>query len=192
MHFKSALMQCLRVNLLEREWWIDLPELTSIQLGKDAFCFEHFCKASELIMRSEHTNVNWGLDLPKLTSLTTEGRESKAFHNPRSITLEGMSYHSILTNRHALSHHCHSYQEMCFQPQGNPSYEESLSLLSFIPRHYSPSPDFSWIPSFFHTVFLFVVPFSSNTPLLLSGDNTLDLAIIQVYPFFDHNGHSLP
>ena len=94
MHLKSVLMQCLRVILPEREWWIDLPELISIQLGKDTFCFEYSCKASELIMRSEHTNVNWGLDLPKLTSLITEGRESQAFHNPRSISLEGMSCYS--------------------------------------------------------------------------------------------------
>ena len=86
----------------KREWWIDLPELTSIQLSWYAFCFKND-ESSELVMRSGDDEMKWWIDLPKLTSLTGS---SGTFEYPRSITLEGTSYHSILTNRHALSHYC--------------------------------------------------------------------------------------
>ena len=47
-----VLVQCLRVNDLKRECWVDLPELTSIRLGYDAFCFKDD-ESTELIMRSD-------------------------------------------------------------------------------------------------------------------------------------------
>ncbi|KAK8814690.1 hypothetical protein WA556_006729, partial [Blastocystis sp. ATCC 50177/Nand II] len=56
----------------------NLPELTSIQLGEDAFWFKDN-DSTELIMRN----------LAKLTTLTTE-EGSCTFCNPRSITLEDM------------------------------------------------------------------------------------------------------
>ena len=87
--------------------------------------------------------------MPKLTSLTTVNGSS-TFYRPRSITLEGMSYHSVLTSRHALFHHCYSYRGHCFQTQFNRSYKESLSLLSLIPRHHSRSPTVFPVPCFFH------------------------------------------
>ena len=89
--------------------------------------------------------------MPRLTSLTTEGDDSETFHYPHIITLEGISYHSILTNRHALSLHCHS--SSCFQRKENRSYQEFLSLPSLIPRYHSRSPTLPQIPSFFHTRF---------------------------------------
>ena len=149
-----VLVQYLRVNGLKREWRIDLPELTIIQLGYNAFCVK--CDdddSSELIMRSGDDEMSWWIDLPKLTTLTTEGEYSHTFESPRHITLEGISYHSILTNRHALSHHCHSWQDTCLQMQENHPHKEFLFLLSIIPRHHSRS---FWLPllsSFFHTRF---------------------------------------
>ena len=73
-----------------------------------------------------------------------------SFQYPRSITLEGILYHSILTNRHALSHHCSSKQGIRFQTEDNPSYKESLSLPSLIPRHHFRSPILSPVHCFFH------------------------------------------
>ena len=119
------------------EWWIDLPELTSIRLGQHAFCFDdEDDDSSELIMRSGDDEMEWWIDLPKLASLTTEGEDSLSFCNPCIITLEGISYHSVLTSRHALSHHCHPWQELCILLQENHSYKEYLFFLSFISRHH--------------------------------------------------------
>ena len=151
MHSVLVLVQYLRVNDLKREWWIDLPELTSIRLGWYAFLFKDN-ESSELIMRSGDDEMKWWIDLPKLTTLTTtEGDNSRIFLYPRSITLEGVSYHSILTNRYALS--SHHFSSMGFLLHENPPHEEFLSLLSLIPRHHSRS---FWLPllsSFFHTLF---------------------------------------
>ena len=97
--------------------------------------------------------MKWWIDLPKLTSLTTEGSNSWTFLYPRSITLEGTSYHSILTNRHAFSHHCHSWQGMDFLTEENRSYQEFLFLTSLIPRHHSRSFWLLLLSSFFHTRF---------------------------------------
>ena len=135
-----VLMQYLRVNRLKRDWWLDLPELTSIRLGYWAFDFKDD-DSSELIMRSDDDGMKWWIDLPKLTSLTTTER-SIIFRFPRIINLEGISYHSILTIRHALSHQCLSWRE-CIPTQENRSHEESLFLPSLIPRHHSCSPTVS-------------------------------------------------
>ncbi|KAK8818915.1 hypothetical protein WA577_003025, partial [Blastocystis sp. JDR] len=62
----------------------NLPELTSIQLGNEAFSFKEKSESTELIMRN----------LPKLTSLTTLASDwmciCSSFMCPRSITLEDM------------------------------------------------------------------------------------------------------
>ena len=152
MHFIVVLVLYLRVNGLKREWWIDLPELTSIQLGYSAFVFKNYDESSELIMRSDNDEMKWWIDLPKLTSLTTT-ISSFSFCSSRFITLEGTSYHLSITNRHALSHHCYSYQGLCFQREDNCSYQEFPFPVSLIPRHHSRSPMLSLLPSFFHTLF---------------------------------------
>ena len=87
-----------------------MPELTSIQLGCAAFCFDDWKSWSELIVRSDDDGTKLQIDLPKLTSLTAKG--SGAFRNPRHITLEGISYHSILTNRYAIPLHCYSSERI--------------------------------------------------------------------------------
>ena len=133
--------------------------------------------------------------MPKLTSLTTEGRESKAFHNPRSITLEGMSYHSILTNRYALSHYCHSYQGMGFLREENPPHQEFLFLLSLIPRHHSRSPKVSPVHCFFQTLFIFHsqlliihTPTQHHPPISTSLNPTQHTSM-QTAPLFRASNH---
>ena len=99
-----VLVQCLRVNGLKREWWIDLSELTSIQFGDGAFTFNDD-ESTELVMRSGDDEMNWWIDLPKLKKITNDMDYDAILENPRSIILEGTSYPSTLTNRHALSHY---------------------------------------------------------------------------------------
>ena len=112
-------------------------------------------------MRSGVDELEWWIDLPKLTSLTAaEGEERSSFRYPRSITLEGTSHHSFLTDRHALSHRCDSWQRMCIHKQENRPYEEFLFFLSLIPRHHSCSPTLSLLPSFFHTLSILTFSFS--------------------------------
>ena len=81
---------------LKCEWWIDLPELTSIRLGDCAFVCND-SDTSSLVMRSGHDEAEWGIDLPKLTSLTTDNN-SITFQCVRQVTLESMcaSHHSLL------------------------------------------------------------------------------------------------
>ena len=157
-----ALALCLRVILPEGEWGIDLPELTSIRLGKDAFCFDD--ASSELIMRSEVDNVKWWIDLPKLTSLTTD-KDSLTFCNPRSITLEGSSYDLNLTNRHTLSHHCCSFQGICFQMEEDYGWMEFLFHASLIPSHHPLSFCLSQISSFLHTQLTTITHFATQYSL---------------------------
>ena len=161
MHSVIVLVQCLRVNGLKREWWTDFPELTSIQFGNSAFQFKEKDNSTELIMRSDYDEMKWWIDLPKLTTLTSV-EYSSTFLYPRFITLEGIPYHSVLTNRHAVSHHCFSCQGMGFQTQENPSYKEFLFLLSLIPRYDSRS---FWL-------FLFLL--LSHTPLFQTIHPILD------------------
>ena len=145
-----VLVQYLRVNGLTWEWLVDLSELTSIQFGSSAFQFGSDNESSELIMRSDDDGKKWLIDMPKLISLTTVDY-SNTFRNPRIITLEGIPYCSFLTNRHALSHHCHSCQGTRFQGEDNRSYEEFLFFLSIIPRHHFCSSILPRVLSFFYT-----------------------------------------
>ena len=57
-HSSFVLVLYLRVNGLKRELGIDLPELTSIRFGKDAFWFKLFDDSTELIMRSGDDEMN--------------------------------------------------------------------------------------------------------------------------------------
>ena len=155
-------MWCLRVNDLKGEWWLDLPELTSIRFGTSAFCFKDNDESSELIMRSGDDDMNWWIDLPKLTTLSTEGDYSCTFLYPHSITLEGLSFHPTLTNRHTLSHHCLSWQVTSFQMQENRSYKESHFLLLLIPRHHPRSFCLSQVSSFLHTQFATTTHFTTQ------------------------------
>ena len=143
-------MLCLRVNPLVIVWWIDLPELTSIRLGNNAFNFKDD-ESSELIMRSSDNEMKWWIDLPKLTTLTTEGGSS--FFNPHSVTLEGISYHSIITSRNALSHHCHSWRGLRFQKHERRSYQECHHSSPLMSRYHFRFAALYPISSFFHTQF---------------------------------------
>ena len=147
---RIVLVQYLRVNGLKREWWLDLPELTSIRFGFFAFTFKYGDDSSELIMRSGDDEMKWWIDLPKLTTLTTD-EGSWAFRYPRIITLESILFHSLLTNRHALSHHCNTWQRNGFPLQENRSHQESLFPPSLISRHPSRSFRLPFLSSFFHT-----------------------------------------
>ena len=51
-------MLCLRVIDCDVNDWLDLPELTSIQMGYAAFIFDDEDDSSTLIMRSACMNVN--------------------------------------------------------------------------------------------------------------------------------------
>ena len=53
-----VLVPCLRVNDCDVIDRLDLPELTSIQLGDDAFQFNSDDASSTLIMRSGEMNEN--------------------------------------------------------------------------------------------------------------------------------------
>ena len=118
--------------------------------------------------------MNWWIDLPKLTKLTTEVKYSSVtFHYPRIITLEGISYHSILTNRHALSHHCHSWRGMCFQLWEIRSDQEFLYFFSLISRHHSRTRTLSPFHCFFHIRLQLVsIPIITSIPLFHSKQYT--------------------
>ena len=146
----TVLVLFLRVNELKWDWFVDLPELTSIQLGSSAFRFNSDNVSSELIMKSGDDEINWIVEMPKLTSLITVDYSS-SFRNPRIITLEGNSCPSILISRYALSHQCYPCQGACFQREDDRSYEEYLFFLSFILRHHFCSSVLPRVFSFLYT-----------------------------------------
>ena len=57
-HSSIVIVLCLRVNDCGVSDWIDLPELTSIQMGRSAFQFWNSDDSTTLIMRSAFMNVN--------------------------------------------------------------------------------------------------------------------------------------
>ena len=57
-HSIGVLVLCLRVIDCDVNDWLDLPELTSIQMGNNAFRFKENDASSTLIMRSAEMNVN--------------------------------------------------------------------------------------------------------------------------------------
>ena len=58
-HSFFVLVLCLRVIDCDVSDWLDLPELTSIQMGISAFYFNNGDESSTLIMQSDEMNVNW-------------------------------------------------------------------------------------------------------------------------------------
>ena len=120
--------------------------------------------------------------MPKLTTITTD-EGSETFENPRHITLEGTTYHSHITNRHALSHYCYSCHSICFLQEENDSHEEFLFLLPLIPRHLSRSPILFRIYCFFYT------QFNTNTHShfaflnlpLVSNKHFTTIIVLQIY-----------
>ena len=133
MHSIIVLVQCLRVKLQDWEWWIDLPELTTIQLGDTAFWFNYKNESSELIMRSEYDEVNWTIDLPKLATLTAE-KYSTVFQYPHSITLESLSFHWSLTSRHALSRYC--WSSSCLRMEKSIILQQFFKPKRMMNRHW--------------------------------------------------------
>ena len=76
-----------------------MPELTSIQLGYNAFSFDTYDNSTELIMRSDPANCLLRIDLPKLTQLYENNDDnwsiSGAFTYPRIITIDSHSQHVL-------------------------------------------------------------------------------------------------
>ena len=54
-----VIVLCLRVIDCDVIDWLDLPELTSIQVGDLAFTYDMDDASSTLIMQSDCVNVNW-------------------------------------------------------------------------------------------------------------------------------------
>ena len=63
MHSSIVLVLCLRVIECDVSDWIDLPELTSILIGNDAFYY------ASLELKSILIQNGWWLDMPSLKSL---------------------------------------------------------------------------------------------------------------------------
>ena len=149
MHSSYALMWYLRVSDLRWEWWLDLPELTSIQLGKDAFGFSDCFYSGHLVMRSKWIGLLWWLDLPSLTSLTTIGGEcSSSFCYAYHISLKSDSSSSLLTTRHAFS--CWIQSASCFLLWMWVFSDREFSfILSVTPRYWC-SCSLCWLCCLFH------------------------------------------
>ena len=107
-----------------------------------------------------------------------------------------ISHHSILTSRHTLSHYCLSCQGTCLQSEEDCSHEESLFLLSLIPRHHSRFATLSFLPSFFHTLFTNSTLPNKPHPLPKPAHSTLTRippSSSRTHPFFinpDTSAHS--
>ena len=186
-------MLCLRVNGLEREWGIDLPELISIQLGYKSF---KFCsnESSELVMRSGDKEVNEWIDLPKLSILTAV-EHSGTFKYPRSITLESVSYHSIFINRYSLPHHCRSWPVLLLQIQEDSLHKKIILHLSLIYRYHSRSWNLSIVISLLH---VFVILQAARNPQHLDkpkSDSRLShsgfLYVFVIACHYSSNNHGL-
>ena len=79
-HSASVIESCLRVIDCDVNDRLDLPELTSIQMGLNTFRFKTDSVDSTLTMKN----------LPKLTTLTTVigSSTNECFGYPRYLTLE--------------------------------------------------------------------------------------------------------
>ena len=143
---------------LKWEWCLDLPELTSIQLGEDAFGFSDCFYSGHLVMRSRWIELLWWLDLPKLTSLSSIGKHSSSFELVHHISLESDSSSSFLTTRHAFS--CWIQSASCFLLWlWVFSSREFSFILSVTPRYWCIGSLWS-LPCLFHQgVVMAVFPF---------------------------------
>ena len=158
MHSIAALVWCLKVCDLKWEWWLDLPELTSIQLGEHAFGFSYYSDSNHLVMRSKWIELLWWIDLPRLTTLTTVGECSSSFELVHHISLESDSSSSFLTTRHAFS--CWIQSASCFLLWlWVFSSREFSFILSVTPRYWCIGSLWS-LPCLFHQgVVMVVFPF---------------------------------
>ena len=148
MHSNAALVWYLRVFLPEREWIIDLPELTSIQLGEDAFGFSDCFYSGHLVMRSMWIELLWWIDLPRLTTLTTVGECSSTFEQVFLVTFDSDSSSPQLTTRHAFS--CWIQSASCFLLWMWVFSDREFSfILSVTPRHWC-SCSLCSLPCLFH------------------------------------------
>ena len=72
------------------DWWIDLPELTSIELGRNAFRFKDDDDKCELIIQGKCGDVKWQSDLPKVETFVTTNK-SQTFHLRKGIVIDSDS-----------------------------------------------------------------------------------------------------
>ena len=75
-----------KVILLQEGDGVDLPELTTIQLGFDALAFDSY--ESRFVMRSCSDERSSRLDLPKLISLKTTESSSYSLREAMNVVLE--------------------------------------------------------------------------------------------------------
>ena len=174
MHSIAALVWCLKVCDLKWEWWLDLPELASIQLGEHAFGFSYYSDSNHLVMRSRWIELLWWLDLPKLTSLSSIGKHSSSFELVHHISLESDSSSSFLTTRHAFS--CWSQSASCFLLWlWVFSSREFSFILSVTPRHWC-SCSLCSLPCLFHQgVVMVVFPWGYSQMSLVRQKQRLSL-----------------
>ena len=89
-HSRFVLVLCLRVIDCDVSDWIDLPELTSIQMGHNAFRFKYQDDSTTLIMRSAEMNENW------LTRLAQTHITQNLYKEKRRI----VQFHILLSSSH--------------------------------------------------------------------------------------------
>lgn len=65
-----------------------MPELVSIQIGYDAFCFRNNDDSTQLVLRSGDGDGRLAVDMPKLVSLETQSENSWTFNAPHHVILE--------------------------------------------------------------------------------------------------------
>ena len=155
----------------EREWWLDLPELTSIRLGESAFQFKYDYE-SKLIMRSGRDGMKWCVDLPKLTSLSSIGKHSSSFELVHHISLESDSSSPLLTTRHAFSRWIQSTS--CFLLWMWVFSDREFSfILSVTPRYWCIGSLWS-LPCLFHQgVVMAVFPWSISLRSFVRQEHSL-------------------
>ena len=160
MHSIIVLVSRLRVHLSEGKWWLDLPELASIQLGVIALRFYYYDESTELIMRSGDGETEWWIDLPKLTSISIEGGKSLEF--PRIITLEGTSFHSS------------SHTDIPSLTTVSPSMQYAFQCKKtvHINSSSSSSPSFIDITPALQHYLQFIVSFTYNSSIILKKTQT--------------------
>lgn len=85
-------MLCLRVVTEGEGDRVDLPELTTIELGHDAFSYEVKDEDnSSLIMKSDGIEGSECVDLPKLDTIETAGDSfTYSFKYVNRVILEGL------------------------------------------------------------------------------------------------------
>ena len=82
----------LKVCMLNRPYFIDLPELTYLQIGPGSFAFKETASSSVLRMRSCAWGLGWEIDLPILTTIKAlilgHSYSDNTFRHPRRTVAE--------------------------------------------------------------------------------------------------------